>query len=594
MKGGKGLPPLRASSSGTSSGLNQPLLDPRSRSPREERPGPLPPTALPPAAAGPLSGRGLVDGFLYPEDAEGLAHGRSELRRPRHPTVKGFIKKQGLPLSTSWRSVFIYGQFLVLPFLVALGWILLPNINYYSWAVNSGIYFFYSFLMWQTWFDILLPGCSQVQCQVFNVMFISGTVGWYAVMKITDIDHQKLAYTLVALYGLFLNLICFAIHVWRSRVFKQTPKWEPAPLPAVYQGSDGDPKIDLEGLKNYTNSLKIEADKKRGPTFQDQQKTYQEKDMHCSRWFYNIFCFIEWIDWNRKQESSTANVEIAWKTLVWGFIYRALLYGVWAWLQFFTEFVVQLDVFRNSFFGILTLILYQLVRVIILKIMFSINDKLPGVKELKYFSQFAVPMMLYLYYRNLFLSVNQWWVVIAVSVVVFLTQFTLYPVQMSQWFYDLRFDTLKRRLQKPNKKWLNVLAEAIAPSEVTYENYLTILTVEYYFDEIATYTSIATTFILFPIIRYSYNSDVYPLITDLSEDEFEGLMLRFLFMFAAEAGGDMLNKMIIYFVYRINAASTGRNLTILNYRTRFLFGIFTVWLVASTYYSMVRLDKIIS
>ncbi len=97
-------------------------------------------------------------------------------------------------------------------------------------------------------------------------------------------------------------------------------------------------------------------------------------------------------------------------------------------------------------------------------------------------------------------------------------------------------------------------------------------------------------------------------------------MLRFLFMFAAEAGGDMLNKMIIYFVYRINAASTvrqvalvpdalfvgftssprvvflhhqGRNLTILNYRTRFLFGIFTVWLVASTYYSMVRLDKII-
>jgi hypothetical protein len=69
---------------------------------------------------------------------------------------------------------------------------------------------------------------------------------------------------------------------------------------------------------------------------------------------------------------------------------RALLYGVWAWLQFFTgkphtividvasydrthtfpptEFVVQLDVFKNSFFGILTLILYQLVRILILKV----------------------------------------------------------------------------------------------------------------------------------------------------------------------------------------------------------------------------------
>jgi hypothetical protein len=39
-------------------------------------------------------------------------------------------------------------------------------------------------------------------------------------------------------------------------------------------------------------------------------------------------------------------------------------------------------------------------------------------------------------------------------------------------------------------------------------------------------------------------------------------MLRFLFMFAAEAGGDMLNKMIIYFVYRINAASTVRQVAI--------------------------------
>jgi hypothetical protein len=107
----------------------------------------------------------------------------------------------------------------------------------------------------------------------------------------------------------------------------------------------------LEGLQNYTQSLKIEADKKRGPTFQDQQQTYLEKDLHCSRWFYNIFCFIEygllsppmpfpvgacvahahamhrWIDWNRKRESSAANVEIAWRTLVWGIIYRYCLHS---------------------------------------------------------------------------------------------------------------------------------------------------------------------------------------------------------------------------------------------------------------------------
>lgn len=70
-------------------------------------------------------------------------------------------------------------------------------------------------------------------------------------------------------------------------------------------------------------------------------------------------------------------------------------------------------------------------------------------------------------------------------------------------------------------------------------------------------------------------------------------MLRFLFLFGAEAAGDILIKIIIYFVYKINAAATGRNLTILNYRTRFLYGIFVAYLVASTYYSMVRLDKIV-
>jgi hypothetical protein len=581
-------------------GLSQPLLkDARSPSPPPgERPGPLPATALPPAAEGSSSmmGRGLVDGYLYPEDAmAGATNQRSGLRRPRDPSVRRFIKKQGLPLATSMRSVFIYGQFLVVPFLVALFWVLLPDRDYYSWAVSSGLYFFYSFNIWQAWFDVLLPGCSQLLCQIFNVLFIAGVVGWYAVMKITEIEHQKLAYTLVALYGLFLNLTCFAIHVWQSRVFRQAPKWEPAPLPEVYYSDDRSAaRVDLEGLQNYTESLKEEADKKRGPTFQDQQKIYTEKDLHCSRWFYNIFCFIEWIDWNRKQESSAAHVEIAWKTLVWGFIYRALLFGVWAWLQFFTEFVVQLDVFKNSFVGIFVLCLYQVVRVIILKVMFAINDRLPGVKELKYFSQFAVPLLLYLYYRNLFLSVNQWWMVIVMSIVVFITQFVIYPVQMSQYVYDLRFGTLKRKLQKSGKPWLNALAEGIAPSNVNYETYLTTLTVEYYFDEIATYMSLGTTFVFFPIIRYTYNNSVYPLIRDLSEDEFQALMLRFLFLFAAEAGGDMFIKIIIYFVYRINAASTGRNLTVLNYRTRFLFGIFVVWLVTSTYYSMVRLDKIIS
>jgi len=393
-----------------------------------------------------------------------------------------------------------------------------------------------------------------------------------------EIDDQKLAYTLAAFYGLLLNLFCFTIHFWRTRAWKQPTTYDSLPIQA-----------DIAATKDELN-----PEDQTMVEIADIQKLFKEKDVHCSRWFYNLFCFIEWIDWNRKQESSAANVNItSWGTLLWGFLYRILLFGIWAWLQFFTEFVVQLDVFRNSFFGILALCLYQLVRVIILKIMFALNDRLPAIKELKYFSQFAVPFMLYLYYRNIFLAINQWWVVIAVSVIVIITQFLLYPIQMSYYVYHLRFVTLKRKIEGSGKKWRKALAEAIAPSDVDYEAYLTSLTVEYYFDEIATYISIVATFILFPIIRYSYNRAAYKLIDTLSDPDFKGLMLRYLYLFAAEVAGDILIKLILYFIHHINAPATARNLTVLNYRTRFLFGIFVVWLMTSTYYSMVRLGAIV-
>ncbi len=52
-------------------------------------------------------------------------------------------------LSTSKRSLIIYFQFLVLPFLVSLAWVFIPKIEFYSWAVASGLYFLYVFLIWQ-------------------------------------------------------------------------------------------------------------------------------------------------------------------------------------------------------------------------------------------------------------------------------------------------------------------------------------------------------------------------------------------------------------------------------------------------------------
>ncbi len=70
-------------------------------------------------------------------------------------------------------------------------------------------------------------------------------------------------------------------------------------------------------------------------------------------------------------------------------------------------------------------------------------------------------------------------------------------------------------------------------------------------------------------------------------------MLRFLYLFGVETVGDVLIRFMIHMVYKINCGKVARNHTVLNYRTRFLFGIFVVYFICSTYYSLVRLGNIL-
>lgn len=223
----------------------------------------------------------------------------------------------------------------------------------------------------------------------------------------------------------------------------------------------------------------------------------------------------------------------------------------------------------------------------------GLNDKLPQIRELQYFTAFAAPIFLFMYYRNFFITITEWWVVITITVVVFVCQIILYPIQMTRMVYRLRFEYLRGWMEEKNSKIWRILANAICPTDVSYDKYLKQLTVEYYYEEIGTYLSIIATFIFFPICRYSWNSDVYPTITELSDSEFGGLMGRFVFLFVAEAVGDIIIRVLIHFFLKVNVSRTGRNLTTLNYRTRFLFGLFVVYLMCSTYYSLVRLDNII-
>lgn len=58
----------------------------------------------------------------------------------------------------SVRSLMIYVQLLIVPFVATALWLLLPIDDYPTFCVVVGIYQLFSFLAWLTFFDLVLPG----------------------------------------------------------------------------------------------------------------------------------------------------------------------------------------------------------------------------------------------------------------------------------------------------------------------------------------------------------------------------------------------------------------------------------------------------
>jgi hypothetical protein len=285
--------------------------------------------------------------FLYPEDEEFALH--DGLPEHRMELLCSLFR-------TSKRSLIIYIQFLVVPFVITFGWIMIPDLDFWSWAVICGLYYLYSFLTWQVFFDLLLPGLGWYLAIAFNVIFAAGMIGWFALFKIGDIADNKLSYLLIGVWGLICNTLCYSIHVLRSHVFNQAPVWEPAPLPDHFvsgfggvdrglaspdhrQGGPVQPvshssasaspshspravplastssssslsygtrsslassasshesvKLNVHQLSQYTAELERQAEEKRGPTFDKEQERYRREDVHCSRFFLQFILFYQ-------------------------------------------------------------------------------------------------------------------------------------------------------------------------------------------------------------------------------------------------------------------------------------------------------------
>lgn len=92
----------------------------------------------------------------------------------------------------------------------------------------------------------------------------------------------------------------------------------------------------------------------------------------------------------------------------WAILFRILLLTVWFLLQVFStvRFGVdgQSDEYSILRSAVVRVLLFQVLRFASINLLIVINLKLPTSVEVYYFAQYAVQLLFYFYYRNIFLN----------------------------------------------------------------------------------------------------------------------------------------------------------------------------------------------
>jgi hypothetical protein len=178
------------------------------------------------------------------------------------------------------------------------------------------------------------------------------------------------------------------------------------------------------------------------------------------------------------------------------------------------------------------------------------------------------------------------------SLVVFIVTVIIYPFNMSTTVYNFRFKKIKSWIQR-YAPFLSFIIPVVDGDIVSQEQFVKDLSVEYYYDKIAGYYSLFTFVIFVSLLRfvfYSYNGAFYVVFEKVNRDFFAQLMYRYLYLFAFEVVTDGAIRYFMLKVQHINVSNLGRNATIYNYRSRFLFTVFMVYFLADTYYSLITTE----
>eukprot|EP01117_Protostelium_nocturnum_P003048 TRINITY_DN1398_c0_g1_i1.p1 TRINITY_DN1398_c0_g1~~TRINITY_DN1398_c0_g1_i1.p1 ORF type:complete len:582 (-),score=160.55 TRINITY_DN1398_c0_g1_i1:44-1789(-) len=553
-----------------------------------------------------------------------------------------------MAIRISHKTVKIMSLFLLPPFAIGIGWVAIPLGIRAGFIASVTLYYYVMYFSWLTFFDFVWPNCGSLRLFFGTVLFTILTAVSWVVIWLLDWWGSKMGISILCASEVISSGVVYISHVFatRKQIADQerkmqmlvSEKREAITPEDIYSIQLTGPRVHrhwsrslyqlfcyIKGVDGgedeemYENSIKSVAPpetemietpirKRRGESYY-----FGSKDVAVPVGTEQTIQIS--IGLNPISETNSQNVESKaemrplrtqagyqqWSIsmLIITFLIKFILVGTWYYLQGFIILARLWDTdqaenkAKDSYlFSIVTqsiaaIIIFHATRILITNISMILNQMLPGFLESHYFSQFAIQTIFFFYYRNLFLSINNWGLTVAVTVISLVAQFFMFPVAMTRMVYNLRFVHL-RRLLVEKISFLSFLGNAVANPATTYELYVRGLVVEYYYCCVADYYSAVCFILIFVIIKLGlrYNLLFFASFSNLNTAGFLQLLYRYLFILGFEIIGDILIRFGAKKVLEINISHAGRNATIINYKTRYLFAIFMIFYVMDAYYSL--------
>jgi hypothetical protein len=197
------------------------------------------------------------------------------------------------------------------------------------------------------------------------------------------------------------------------------------------------------------------------------------------------------------------------------------------------------------------------------------------------------------FYRNLFISVQQWYTIVYMSAISLGMKFILYPVRITRIFHRVWHKILQillicigMRRFKPSKY------EELDAKFGNYDLHVKKISVSYYFSQVADQYSLVTFVVMLMIIRVFWNLDIYQssMFSNLPDGQLKILLINMTCIFLFEFFSELLIRFICRKVVGFNILRHGNRSVGLfeNTTTLFLYSAFMLHFLQDIYYSLQR------